>query len=123
MYRSDFICTYKLHAAEDQSEMYRIQLLQAFDMILWNDDAMKKSTRVLFDELGARSDIQRILEKARVSKCCEPIILLVDSDDFTIFAALFQYELFDLFHRCLCDIFSRKTVDPVHMDMLWKAME
>lgn len=123
MYHTDFICTYKLHAAEDQPEMYRIQLLQAFDMIKWDNEAMDKATKALFDEVKAHPDVQRILEKARASKCCESVIMLVDSDDFTIFTTLFQYDLFDLFHRSLCDIFSRKTVDPVHIDMLFKAME
>lgn len=123
MYQGDFICTYKLHAREDQPEMYRIQLLQAFDMSKWDDEAMEKATKSIFDCVGSHPDIKSILDHAKLSKCCQSVIMLVDSKDFTIFKTLFQYELFDLFHRCICDIISRNQVDPVHRDMLFKAME
>ena len=123
MYQSDFICTYKLHSKEDQADMYRIQLLQAFDVMKWDDTAIDTSVKTLFEQIGKHKDIQRILQRAKTSKCCESVVMLVDSEDYTIFSNLFQYDLFDLFHRCICDVVSRKRVDPIHMEMLFKAME
>lgn len=123
MYQHDFICTYKLHSPEDQPEMYRIQLLQAFELSAWDNEAMDKGTKEIFDRVGSHPDVKAIIDKARKSKCCESVIMLVDSNDFTIFTTLFQYDLFDLLHRCICDVLSRKGVNPTHRDMLLKAME
>lgn len=123
MYQTDFICTYKLHSSEDQPEMYRIQLLQAFDLVKWDNNEVNKRLALLFNDIGSHSNIKEIINKAKVSKCCESVITLVDSEAFTIFTTLFQFETFDLFHRCICDIYSRKNVDDIHRDMLLKAME
>lgn len=124
VYQTDFVCTYKLHASEDQHDMYRIQLLQAFDLIKYDDDALTKRTRAVFEQVGAHEDVQAILDKARVSPSCDSVVTLVGHDDFTMFSALFQFALFDLVHRCLCDVLSPKgRVDPVHREMLFKALE
>ena len=113
MYQNDFVCTYKLHSPEDRPNMYRIQLLQAFGLTTWDNELMDKGTKEIFDRV----------DKARMSKCCESVIMLIDSEDYTIFTILFQYDLFDIFHRCICDVLSCKGVDAVHRDMLFNAME
>ena len=123
MYQTDFVCTYKIHSPEDQPDMYRIQLLQAFNMTKWDDANMNRSTLELFQKIGTHSDIREILEKARKSKCCESIIDLIDNNDYTLFMNLFQYELFHLFHRCICDIFSQNKVTVAHKNMLFEAMK
>ena len=48
MYQADFICTYKLMDDEDdKNTLYQFQLLQAFDMIQWNDDRIYKEKMTL----------------------------------------------------------------------------
>ena len=122
MYQTDFICTYKLHDKDDQSDMYRIQLLQAFDMVEWNNDRMDIGMRNIFEQVGTVHDIQDILNKAKVSKMCEAAVTLIDADDFTIFSNLFQFDTFDLFHRCLSDTIRKGSVAEINKQLLLKVL-
>lgn len=103
--------------------MYRIQLLQAFGFTQWDEAAMDNALRALFDCVGGHPDITALLNKAKVGRSCEAVCMLIDSDDYTIFTNLFQFDLFDIFHRCVCDVITVGKVAPAHSGMLEKAME
>ena len=46
MYQTDFICTYKnIDDSSEQEDLYRIQLLQAFDIDMWDDDEVNSYNR------------------------------------------------------------------------------
>ena len=38
MYNTEFVCTYKQHDEDEKDDMYRIQLLQVYNLDRWDDD-------------------------------------------------------------------------------------
>jgi hypothetical protein len=86
MYQTDFICTYKGIKLQDepseaeqeqepepcdepepdmQEWLYRIQLLQAFDLTEWNDDAINDTIMTVFKQVYLIPEFVLLLEKAR----------------------------------------------------------
>lgn len=125
MYQSDFICTYKMMDNEtDQEGLYRIQLLQAFDLEVWDDEIFSNTITEIYDQINANSDFQLILEKAHknasINEMCE-LLGIPDTEDL-IFTMLFKYEYFDLFHRCLADYLTQGSISPKNLNTLLEAL-
>ena len=104
MYNTDFVCTYKQHDEEEQDDMYRIQLLQVYNLDTWNDTVINNTTALIFNKYIDNFDMKEILNKASDSDKLSNIKLYIGDDDLTIFTGLFQYELFNLIHLCICDL-------------------
>ena len=125
-YQYDFICTYKLMSTDDEQEqLYRIQLLQAFDLLQWDDDNINSTIVKLYNIVAKTDDFIRIFEKALVNQNMQMLLLkfgdeINNNNDnlFLIFTFLFNFEYFDLLHRCLCDYLRRKTIAPTILNKL-----
>ena len=126
MYQSDFICTYKFMDNDaDQEQLYRIQILQAFDLNEWTDLTINTSIQELYAKLS--SEFKDIFIKARENK--EVIEMLdlfklsgeVDGDDI-IFKLLFKFEYFDLLHRCIVDYLLHNTINSKYINNLLNAL-
>ena len=125
-YQSDFLCTYKLMDTEDEQEqLYRIQLLQAFDLPQWNDDKINSTILNLYNIVAKTDDFARVFEKALVNPNMQTLLLKFGDDIhnnsdnlFLIFTFLFNLTYFDLLHRCLCDYLRRKTIAPIILNKL-----
>jgi hypothetical protein len=62
MYDSEFICTYKMmDSEEDQEQLYKIQLLQAFNLEEWNDEVINDTMVELFNLMKLDSNLDKIL--------------------------------------------------------------
>ena len=62
MYDSEFICTYKMmDSEEDQEHLYKIQLLQAFNLEEWNDEVINDTMVELFDLMKLDENLYKIL--------------------------------------------------------------
>ncbi len=126
VYQHDFVCTYKLmDNPEDQEQLYRIQLLQAFDMQVWNEEQINHTIMEVFNIVILNADFKNILEKARDSK--ELIDLfkklnILDGEEDLIFTMLFKYEYFDLLHSCIADILLFDAVHPTHLTNMLDAL-
>ncbi len=109
MYQTDFICTYKLMDDEFTDDLYKIQLLQAFNLEKWDDTIITNQSFELYALLMKSDTLFRdIIEKAKKNSDIANIydsVLDKDGkdDDKIIFALLFTYDYFDLFHKCICD--------------------
>jgi hypothetical protein len=115
MYNTDFVCTYKQHdEEEDQDDMYRIQLLQAYNLDTWNDTIINNTTSSIFNKYRDNLDMKEILNKARDSDKLSNIKLCIADDDLTIFTGLFQYELFNLIHLCICDLEKSSDISALN---------
>ena len=108
-YQTDFICTYKLMDEEFTDDLYKIQILQAFNLEKWDDNLVNSLCFELYTLL-TKSDIifRDIIEKAKKNiniKNIHDIVIedSIDDDDKIIFALLFTYDYFDLFHKCICE--------------------
>ena len=125
-YQTDFLCTYKLMDTEDEQEqLYRIQLLQAFDLPQWNDDKINSTILNLYKLVAKTDEFARVFEKALVNPTMQTLLLkfgedIKNNEDnlFLIFTFLFNFNYFDLLHRCLCDYLRRKAIAPIILDKL-----
>ena len=105
----DYICTYKDITEEGDDEIglkqmcYQLQLLQAFNMIEFNDKEIEDNITKLYTQLKEVSFVQELILKNPYS------YQLVDQD--LIFRTLFSYDYFDLFHKCLVYYYNNKPVD------------
>jgi len=126
MYQTDFICTYKfMDDANDQEQMYRIQLLQAFDLNEWNDDHINSIIEELYANIANVSEFKEIFNKARANKSVLEMLDLfqlsgeeqLDENDI-IFKILFKFEYFDLLHRCIVDYSINKSLSAKYMTNL-----
>jgi hypothetical protein len=126
MYQADFICTYKLmDSFEEQEDLYRIQLLQAFDLEKIDVDKINISTEELLKTLSSSDEFKQIINKARESTCIKEVINSVGlsiEDDNVIFKMLFTYDYFDLLHWCICDFVMNGSIKPVHLNNLLYAL-
>jgi hypothetical protein len=116
MYQTDFICTYKLMDDEFTDDLYQIQILQAFNLEKWDDNVINNLCFELYTKLTKSDNIFRdIIERAKknidITNIYDSIIDKDDEDDDRIiFALLFTYDYFDLFHKCICEYMRNSKV-------------
>ena len=139
MYQADFVCTYKLcndiHE-NDQEQLYRIQLLQAFDLTEWNDDKINKIIEELYLSISLSGVFNTVFIKAKqnqtiselleVYKLCNTEIetdkiAILDENDI-VFKLLFKFEYFDLTHRCIIDYLIHNSVDETYLNKLLSVL-
>lgn len=125
MYQADFICTYRLMDNEnDQEQMYRIQLLQAFDLNVLDDNVINTTIQELYAKLKDSPEFKEIFTQARENKMIIEILELLNlSDDDIIFQLLFKFEYFDLLHRCIVDFLLNGSVDAKYSSKLLAELQ
>ena len=113
----------------DQEQMYRIQLLQAFDLNEWNDAVIDTTISELYTRLNDLPIFKEICKKARENKYIMEMLDLLrlngeeNLDDDIIFHLLFKYEFFDLLHRCIVDYLLNNTIHEKYTNQLLDALE
>tara|TARA_B100001093_G_scaffold468446_1_gene488447 strand:+ start:101 stop:469 length:369 start_codon:yes stop_codon:yes gene_type:complete len=118
MYNTSFVCTYQLFNddnPDDASELYKIQLLQAFNIDNWNDDIVSQTIDSLYTEMKELDIIQQVIEKIKVT---ETYTIFIGNDNETAFRFLFGYDIFYLMHKCICEFrnsysISKSTCDAI----------
>ena len=126
MYHADFICTYKLmDNLEEQEELYCIQLLQAFGLDTWDDTIVNDSLLELYTEMQEDANLQAILLKIANEESLQLLINMAQSElhlaldkQMVLFNLLFQYDYFDLFHRCVIDFIKNGLITDAIADKL-----
>ena len=128
MYQADFICTYKfMDDVSDQEDMYRIQMLQAFNLNEWNNNIIMTIINDLYANLKDIPAMKQIFDQARRNTNVIEMLALFDNDERVnendiIFHFLFNFEYFDMLHRCIVDYFSNKTIHKNYTDKLLEAL-
>lgn len=119
MYITNFVCTYKLHDDEVQEDMYRMQILQAFQLTSWDDDQINKETDRLYDLCNKTERFSELLDKLKKSTELQFIISIMgENDNVVLFKCLFRFELFDLAHKYISNIIENKPYDKIFMELL-----
>mgnify|MGYP001491534447 FL=1 len=115
-YNSQFICTYRQYdELEYQNLCYQIQLLQAFNMMKYDEYILQQNVESIYQRLRENKNIKNIL--TILSKKDKNIELLkyIPSEvkHLFIFQLLFSFEYFDLFHKCFSKyiLYYMKNVD------------
>jgi hypothetical protein len=127
-FQTDFRCTYKrMLDPEDQENLYRIQLLQAFNMNTWDDDAINDTVTEIYRKISQETDFKIIFIKAQTNKSLTDMLALFNEDksiekNEIIFTMLFKYEYFDLLHRCISDYLREGQIKKDNFEMLMNAL-
>ena len=122
MYNYNFLCTYKFHEYELQEDMYRVQLLQAFNLEKWDDGKVDVAIKELYNSVKEYADIQTLIHKAKQSNQLQFIIHLTGNDNYVTFTLLFKFELFEQTHKCLCELNKRENISNENMQELINLM-
>ena len=120
MYICNFACTYKLHDNDLQEDMYRLQMLQAFDLTEWDDDVIETKTKNLYNKIKNKNQLHEIITKIKESDKFSKFIAFIGDDDYDLFKILFIFDLFDLAHKCFCDICNAGEITEENKKMLLK---
>jgi len=95
---------------EEQEKLYCIQLLQAFGLDTWDDTIVNTSLLELYLEMKEDANLEVILLKISNEESLQLLINMASSETHSaldkqmiLFNLLFQYNYFDLFHRCIID--------------------
>jgi hypothetical protein len=128
MYNTSFLCTYNLldniidnnvdNENDDydiRDDLYRSQILQAFNLKEWNIDIMDNvfeyvNQKLINDEKG-----KCLLEKMKYKS----IIPIKDME----LMLLFSYDYFYLFHNCLIDLFNNNCISEKNYNLLIEKIE
>lgn len=127
MYQTDFLCTYKLMSdLSYQDELYKIQLLQAFDLEQWNDDKVHEIIENIYSLMKNTNEMKQIIEKSKKNDNINTLLNNFNksgnNDEYTIFTILFNFSTFDLLHRVIIDFLRNKKIEEIHLNKLLKAL-
>lgn len=133
MYQTDFLCTYKLmNKLSYQDELYRIQILQAFNLEKWNDNQIHDTIGELYLLLKDNDEIKQIINKAKKNDNINNLFENVTSfandngndndNDSIIFTILFNFSTFDLLHRIIIDFLINNTIEERFSTNLLNAL-
>lgn len=131
VYQTDFLCTYKMIDNEYTDYLYRIQLMQAFNMETWDDNVINSVCSKLYERLIKSEIFRDIIEKASKTKDIKEIYEFINSTENIedndekqriIFSLLFKYEYFDLIHRCIIEQFNDGGVKENTKNMIMHSL-
>lgn len=116
LYDASFLCTYK---QIDHDDLYRIQLLQAFQLMEWNDDAVANKIDTLYDTTV--SHFTKIYDRMKQDNSIVSHLLLFlgkDPCDKDLFRTLFMMDTFQELHICICDILNQGRIQTLNYKRL-----
>jgi hypothetical protein len=103
---------------EDKEYLYKIQILQAFNLEEWNSEAIEKMISELYLKTKDHEQFKFILDAGKMStKLGMMMGSLLNNPDFDenrfnifIFIMLFNYDYYDIFHKCLCEYINEGRI-------------
>jgi hypothetical protein len=101
---------------EEQNYLYCIQLLQAFDLEEWNDNIVNTTLADLYSTMKSDAHLQTILLKLSKNDAVKTLMYMdqnqAEDNDIQLFLfnILFQYDYFDLFHKCIISFMLNKNI-------------
>lgn len=115
-YNSSFITTYKSFDEPYYSDLcYKIQLLQAFYMIKYDEFMLQQNIQKTYYFLREEEKIKKIISVLSQNNKQLEIFKAFSKDfnkeaeDLFYFQILFSFDYFDLFHKFLCNFFKKNN--------------
>jgi hypothetical protein len=101
----DFICTYHLiDDIHDSNLLYQIQLLQAFELNIFDDIKIENELEILFNKIFNYTQINNIINFIKKKHN------LYIVSDIIAFKILFNYDYFYIFFKCLQELFINNYI-------------
>jgi len=107
MYNTHFICTYKMHDANDeetQDIIYRFDYLSAFGLKEYDSDIIMKTLEEVYEKLKCDKDFVEILES-------HPRFVAEKKNYEFVMQLMFSFDTLDLFHSCLVYLLYKHRLD------------
>jgi len=102
-YNNELILTYKMFKKEEDSNLcYQIQLLQAFNMLKYDDFILQKNIESIYELIKNNNNIKEILVIISEKIKTYELFTLANENDKNIFLfqLFFSYNYFETFHKC-----------------------
>ena len=113
-YITDFVCTYHLFPNNDDSLLlYQIQLLQAFNLDIFNDNKINEITKDLYEKYKNNKYIIGIINSNIID-------INIEADDLTKFRMYFGYDTFNILHNILCSLINNTNVNDNNYKLLFE---
>ena len=123
----DFVCTYHMISDKDKDDsdkdkddsdkddsdlLYKIQLLQAFDLKDFDENKIIEQQNIIFEKWNQHKQIVNliILLKEKYK--------LYSNDDIIIFQLLFSYDYFYIFLGCLRELYYNNVISDNNYNIL-----
>ena len=107
MYNTHFICTYKMHDANDeetQDIIYRYDYLSAFGLKEYDSDVIMKTLEEVYEKLKRNKDFIEILQ-------AHPRFVAEKKNYEFVMQLMFSFDTLDLFHKCLVYLLYKDRLD------------
>jgi hypothetical protein len=118
MYNTHFLCTYKMHDADDeetQDTIYRYDYLSAFGIKEYDSDVIMKTLEEVYEILKRNKDFIEILQ-------AHPRFVAEKKNYEFVMQLMFSFDTFDLFHSCLIYLLYKYRIDEHnHVKRLFKT--
>ena len=133
----DFVCTYHMISDKDKDDddsnrddsngddsnrddsdlLYKIQLLQAFDLKDFDENKIVEEQNIIFEKWNQHKQIVNliILLKEKYK--------LYSNDDIIIFQLLFSYDYFYIFLGCLRELYYNNVISDNNYNTLIKKIK
>ncbi|SVE21968.1 uncharacterized protein METZ01_LOCUS474822 [marine metagenome] len=105
MYNYNCTVQYKNINGDASDTKYRKDFLCVFNEEKYVDTIFNKQNE-LFEKISMNKKLIEIIEKGKEFGFNCPIYM----DNKTIFTMLFSYDFFESFHKCIQDLFIKKTI-------------
>lgn len=102
-YNSQLVLTYKMFKKEEDSNLcYQIQLLQAFNMLKYDDYILQKNIECVYEIVKNDNIIKEIIILLSEKMKTYQLFNLINQNEKNIFLfqLLFSYNYFETFHKC-----------------------
>jgi len=126
-YNSDFLITYRSFKEEYYSDLcYKIQLLQAFNMVKYDEYILQENIKKLYFLLRENMELKEIYEILSKKNGQFEIIKELFLNNYThdempddiyymfFFQILFSYDYFDITHKCLSKYLNKTLKNNTH---------
>lgn len=126
-YSSNFVCTYHKHNNDINNDIYRAQLLQAFNMNEYDNDIINKKIDKLYDFLNNsyKEYLNQIISLIKKNDNFSNFLMLFGTDnldDKMYFQSLFMFDLFYLAHKFFCELINNGIVKKNTLNNLIKKI-
>ena len=138
-YCDDFICTYHMHDEEDQDDIYKCQIIQAFMIEDWYDDGVNKTVQKLYNEFTNETNPHYLENTEQMERLYEkldgylfPSIYSNSNSNiannqprtkerqFALFQCLFGFDYFFKTHTLICNFLNKKIISSTIIDEILK---
>lgn len=120
MYKTDFVCTYKVFEDVEDDEvtsdmLYQAQFLQVFGITDYCDDAINAGLELIKTKAD---EVLELKELVMQHPCNTP-----DTPFDELLPLMFSYPLMDVFHLCLIDAFGPGHISSESKSKLLRAYD